>query len=79
VLPCTVAAKLTSQLQLTDTDFSKDFKSHCRSEMDRLRVEWEAEQSRQGLREVFRPGAKEILQTVAFAHEQLAIKNLSHK
>ena len=33
-VPCTVMAKMTSALQLTDTDFSREFKAKVRSAVD---------------------------------------------
>jgi hypothetical protein len=71
----TVAAKMTAALQLTDTDFSKEFKAKCRAEMDALRVEFDKEQAQLGLRTTFQPGALQIMQAVSAAQHEMEAKS----
>ena len=40
-ISCLVAAKCTSMLQITDSDFSKQFKSLVRKELKELRLEFQ--------------------------------------
>ena len=75
-IPTTIAAKMTASLQLTDTDFSKQFKSECREHMDLLREAHENDSGQQGLRNVFSPGPLEIMRTVSAAHCKMAEKNV---
>ena len=37
-LSCIIAAKMTARLQLTDTDFSREFKAKARAAMDDLKA-----------------------------------------
>ena len=71
-ISCLVAAKCTSMLQITDSDFSKQFKSLVRKELKELRLEFQ--QRTKGL-SVFKVGALEIVQAVVAAQSQMATKN----
>ena len=71
-ISCWVAAKCTSMLQITDSDFSKQFKSLVRKELKELRLVF---QHRSKGLSVFKVGALEIVQAVVAAQSQMATKN----
>jgi hypothetical protein len=75
-LQCTIAAKMTASLQLTDTDFSKKYKSECRKVMDRMRLEGEAKLGKAGQNESWQAGPFEILSAVVQAQAQMSESNL---
>lgn len=71
-ISCLLAAKCTSMLQITDSDFSKQFKSLVRKELKELRLEF---QQRTKGNSVFKVGALEIVQAVVAAQSHMATKN----
>ena len=73
-LSCLVAEKCTSKLQITDTDFSKQFKALVRSKLTEMRSEWQT-QIRDS-HSVWKVGPKEIVTAVVHAQEFLSDKNL---
>ena len=73
-ISCLVAAKCTSKLQITDSDFAKQFKSFVRKKLVELRTEFQA--SRRDLTEVWRVGAKELVTAVVWAQQKMRDKNL---
>ena len=70
-----IAEKCTSKLQLTDTDFSKQFKSQFRKKLQELRSEWQAQ--KQDSDELCKVTPKEIVISVVAA-QQMRDKNLKH-
>ncbi|CAK9011771.1 unnamed protein product [Durusdinium trenchii] len=68
-LSCLVAEKCTSKLQITDTDFSKQFKALVRSKLTEMRSEWQT-QIRDS-HSVWKVGPKEIVTAVVHAQEFL--------
>ena len=73
-LSCLVAEKCTSKLQITDTDFSKQFKSLVRNKLTELRSQWQREKKSE--HSVWRIGPLEIVSAVVSAQEAMAEKNL---
>ncbi|CAE7513749.1 unnamed protein product [Symbiodinium natans] len=77
-ISCLVAAKCTSKLQITDSDFAKEFKGAVRHKLSSLRTEFQEQQKFSGKSEVWRVGALEIVTSVVWAEEQLRQKNEEH-
>ena len=73
-LSCLVAKKCTSKLQITDTDFSKQFKALLRNKLSELRTEWQKEAQQED--SVFKIGPLQIVQAVVSAQEAMSEKNL---
>ena len=73
-LSCLVAEKCTSKLQITDTDFAKQFKALVRSKLTEMRSEWQT-QIRDS-HSVWKVGPKEIVTAAVHAQEFLSDKNL---
>ncbi|CAE7826855.1 unnamed protein product, partial [Symbiodinium sp. CCMP2592] len=69
---CCVAAKCTSFLQITDSDFSKQFKAFVRKELKDLRTEFQKQTKGNS---VFKVGALEIIKAVVAAQAQMSTKN----
>ena len=74
-LSCLVAQKCTSMLQITDTDFSKQFKSLVRKRLTEMRSEWQ--EKPKDTHSVWKVGAFEIVSAVVFAQKFMQEKNLS--
>ena len=74
-ISCLVAAKCTSKLQITDSDFAREFKAAVRHKLSSLRTEFQEQQKFSGKSEVWRVGALEIVTSVVWAEEQLRQKN----
>ena len=72
---CLVAAKCTSKLQITDSDFAKQFKSLVRKKLIELRHEFQHQPQPLGKDAVFRVGALQIVQAVVSAQEAMSQKN----
>ena len=64
---CLVAAKCTSKLQITDSDFAKQFKTLVRKKLILLRHDFQHQPQPLGKDAVFRVGALEIVQAVVSA------------
>ena len=77
-ISCLVAAKCTSKLQITDSDFAREFKGAVRHKLSALRTEFQEQQRFSGKSEVWRVGALEIVTSVVWAEEQLRQKNEEH-
>ena len=73
-LSCLVAEKCTSKLQITDTDFSKQFKALLRNKLSELRTEWQKEAQQE--HSVFKIGPLQIVQALVSAQEAMSEKNL---
>ena len=75
-LSCLVAEKCTSRLQITDTDFSKQFKALVRAKLSELRTAWhQAMRSGAEPESLWRVGPYEIVASVVHAQEAMAAKN----
>ena len=72
---CLVAAKCTSKLQITDSDFAKQFKSLVRKKLIELRHDFQHQPQPLGKDAVFRVGALEIVQAVVSAQQAMSEKN----
>ena len=72
---CLVAAKCTSKLQITDSDFAKQFKSLVRKKLIQLRHDFQHQPQPLGKDAVFRVGALEIVQAVVSAQQAMSEKN----
>ena len=72
-ISCLVAAKCTSKLQITDSDFAKQFKSLVRSKLVSLRQEHQALKTAQ--KEAWKVGPLEIVRSVVHAQWQMSEKN----
>ena len=72
---CLVAAKCTSKLQITDSDFAKQFKSLVRKKLIELRHDFQHKPQAPGQDAVFRVGALEIVQAVVSAQQAMSEKN----
>eukprot|EP00438_Fugacium_kawagutii_P023501 Skav201510 [mRNA] locus=scaffold1154:403000:409629:+ [translate_table: standard] len=72
-LSCLVAEKCTSKLQITDTDFSKQFKSLVKSKLTELRSEWQS--SAQEDHAFWKIGPFEIVSSVVYAQRYMQKKN----
>ena len=59
-----IARKMTSALQLTDTDFAKAFKDLVRQKMDQLRFEGQQRLAQEGVKDVWQPGLEAMLEAV---------------
>ena len=73
-LSCLVAEKCTSKLQITDTDFAKQFKALVRHKLIDLRAQWQTQ--RKVEHSVWKVGPLEIVTAVVAAQEAMAEKNL---
>ena len=73
-LSCLVAEKCTSKLQLTDTDFSKQFKAQFRQKLGELRSQWQ--ELKKDSDELWKVGPLEILTSVVAAQSFMKEKNL---
>ena len=73
-LSCLVAEKCASKLQITDTDFAKQFKSLVRKKLMEPRAQWQAQ--RKAEHSVWKVGPLEIVTAVVSAQEAMAEKNL---
>eukprot|EP00438_Fugacium_kawagutii_P005359 Skav207096 [mRNA] locus=scaffold2123:25752:29784:+ [translate_table: standard] len=73
-LSCLVAEKCASKLQITDTDFAKQFKALVRNKLQELRSEWQA-QPKESF-SVWKVGALQIVTAVVYAQEYMSEKNL---
>ena len=73
-LSCLVAEKCTSKLQITDTDFSKQFKALVRMKLIELRAEWQKERKEE--HSVWKVGPLQIVTAVVHAQEFMSDKNL---
>ena len=74
---CLVAEKCTSKLQITDTDFSKQFKAIVRMKLIELRGEWQKQRKEE--HSVWKVGPLEIVTAVVHAQEFMSEKNLNDK
>ena len=77
-ISCLVAAKCTSKLQITDSDFAREFKAAVRHKLSALTTDFQEKQKDSGESEVWRAGAFEIVTSVVWAEEQLRQKNEEH-
>ncbi|CAJ1382899.1 unnamed protein product [Effrenium voratum] len=68
-----VAAKCTSKLQITDSDFSKQFKSLVKRKLQQLRHDFQQKYQQDA---AWKVGSLEILESVVFAQEEMSKKNL---
>ena len=68
-----VAAKCTSKLQITDSDFSKQFKALVKGKLQQLRHEFQQKYQQDA---AWKVGNLEILESVVFAQEEMSKKNL---
>ena len=66
-----IAGKTTTYLQLTDTDFFKQFKYYMRQEMDELRHKGQQQLLEQGVRETWRAELPHVAETIQYAHQQM--------
>ena len=73
-LSCLVAEKCTSKLQITDTDFAKQFKALVRQKLIDLRAQWQSQRKEE--HSVWKVGPLEIVTAVVAAQEAMAQKNL---
>ena len=73
-LSCLVAEKCTSKLQITDTDFAKQFKALVRHKLIDLRAQWQTQRKEE--HSVWKVGPLEIVTAVVAAQEAMAEKNL---
>ena len=73
-LSCLVAEKCTSKLQITDTDFSKQFKSYVRNKLIELRAQWQTERKEE--HSVWKVGPLQLVTAVVHAQEKMSEKNL---
>ena len=71
---CLVAEKCTSKLQITDADFSKQFKSLVRNKLQELRSEWQGSDKKD--HSVWKVGPLQIVQSVVHAQDFMYQKNL---
>jgi len=74
-LPCSIAAKMTAVLQLTDTDFAKTFKSRVRAKMNDLRASHVRKCRDQHTWQPFQAGVPEIMEAVVFGHEAMVAES----
>ena len=58
------AGKLTARLQLTDTDFSKRFKAHCKAKINQIRAIGHMETNKQVLRDTWTAKALDVVEVV---------------
>ena len=72
---CLVAEKCTSKLQITDTDFSKQFKALVRMKLIELRGQWQKERKQE--HSVWKVGPLEIVTAVVYAQELMSEKNIN--
>ena len=72
---CLVAEKCTSKLQITDTDFAKQFKAIVRMKLIELRAQWQKQRKEE--HSVWKVGPLEIVTAVVHAQEVMSDKNLS--
>ena len=70
---CLVAAKCTSKLRITDSDFAKQFKALVRKKLLALRHDFQHAQK--STFSVFKAGALEIVTSVAWAQQEMTAKN----
>ena len=75
-LPCSIAAKMTAVLQLTDTDFAKTFKSHVRAKVDTLRADHVRQCRSQHVWTPFKAGVPEIMQAVVSGQLAMVAENV---
>ena len=74
---CLVAAKCTSKLQITDSDFAKQFKALVRKKLLALRHDFQHAQKNTS--SVFKVGALEIVTSVPWAQQEMTAKNWQHQ
>ena len=72
---CLVAEKCTSKLQITDTDFSKQFKAMVRTKLIELRAQWQKQRKEE--HSVWKVGPLEIVTAVVHAQDLMSEKNLN--
>ena len=70
-----MAAKCTSKLQITDSDFAKQLKSLVRKKLIELRRDFQRQPQPLGKDAVFRFGALEIVKAVVSAQQAMSEKN----
>ena len=73
-LSCLVAEKCASKLQITDTDFAKQFKALVRQKLIDLRAQRQTQRKEE--HSVWKVGPLEIATAVVAAEEAMAQKNL---
>ena len=67
-----IGAKLTASLQLTDTDWSRAFKTLCRSEMESLRLAGQQALQKSGSAELWKSSHLDMAKTVVAAQSEMA-------
>ena len=80
-VPCTVMAKMTSALQLTDTDFSHEFKAKVRSAVD-MKMKQGAERMRgdeAGPSDKYKMSIRDVAAVIDEAMEQMIQRNEKKK
>ena len=70
---CLVAAKCTSKLQITDSDFAKQFKAFVRKKLLALRHDFQ--QAQKNTSSVFKVGALEIVTSVAWDQQEMTAQS----
>ena len=70
-----IAGKMTTYLQLTDTDFAKQFKYYMRHKMDELRPRGQQQLLEKGMRETWRAELAHVAETIQYAHQQMVREN----
>ena len=76
-LSCLVAAKCTAKLQITDSDFAKQFKALVRHCLTQQRTEFQELSKKTAESPLWRVGAKELVSAVVYAQAKTAEKNNS--
>ena len=74
-LSCLVAAKCTAKLQITDSDFAKQFKALVRHCLTQQRTEFQELSKKTAESPLWRVGAKELVSAVVYAQAKMAEKN----
>lgn len=73
-----ISPKMTASLQLTDTDFSRSFKSLCKAEMTALRSEGQKQLLASGSREPWKASVTDFASVVVSAQNILSERNLAN-
>ena len=73
-LQCVICPKMTASLQLTDTDFSRSFKSLCRETMGTLRRAGQQALLESGNREVWKASVEDCITAVVAAQSEMSLR-----
>ena len=71
-LQCVICPKMTASLQLTDTDYSRAFKSLCREAMARTRRDGQEALLKAGRKDVWNATVEDCISAVVVAQEEMS-------